>query len=266
MTEQPRISIPESLATFVELGGPVDERTTWRGGVGSSIATAAVGPDELSVGPAIDATPSGDADPLLGIVVADRYRILEPIGRGGMGVVYKVQHVRIGKLLAMKLLGGHLAVTPTWSAGSTARRSPSSPPEPEHRAGARLRRLGRLHLSRDGAHRRREPRQVLRGGGPVSVSRFGKIMVQVCAALAEAHGKGIVHRDIKPDNVMLVPAPDGTDRVKVLDFGLAKLREAEPADEMTATALSSGRLTTWRRSRSAARRSTRGPTSTPPAR
>src|SRR5262245_51664149 len=52
------------------------------------------------------------ADPLIGLVVADRYRILEPLGHGGMGVVYKVEHTRIGKLLAMKLLTGELSQNP----------------------------------------------------------------------------------------------------------------------------------------------------------
>src|SRR6185503_5888271 len=48
------------------------------------------------------------ADPLIGVVVAERYRIKEPIGRGGMGVVYRVEHARIGKLMALKLLTGEL--------------------------------------------------------------------------------------------------------------------------------------------------------------
>src|SRR4051812_45349407 len=52
------------------------------------------------------------ADPLVGLVVADRYRILGPIGSGGMGVVYKVEHIRIGKLMAMKLLAGELSRDP----------------------------------------------------------------------------------------------------------------------------------------------------------
>ena len=52
------------------------------------------------------------ADPLIGVVVADRYRIVELLGRGGMGIVYKVEHVRIGKLLAMKLLAGELSHSP----------------------------------------------------------------------------------------------------------------------------------------------------------
>ncbi len=52
------------------------------------------------------------ADPLIGLIVAERYRIIEAIGRGGMGIVYKVEHVQIGKLLAMKLLRGELSRNP----------------------------------------------------------------------------------------------------------------------------------------------------------
>jgi hypothetical protein len=57
------------------------------------------------------------ADPLIGLVVADRYRIIERIGRGGMGIVYRVEHIRIGKQLAMKLLAGELSTNkePIWS-------------------------------------------------------------------------------------------------------------------------------------------------------
>ncbi|NUO51175.1 MAG: hypothetical protein HOV80_20140, partial [Polyangiaceae bacterium] len=56
-----------------------------------------------------DATEVARADPLIGMIIADRYRIVELLGRGGMGIVYKVEHVRIGKLLAMKLLAGELS-------------------------------------------------------------------------------------------------------------------------------------------------------------
>jgi serine/threonine-protein kinase len=151
-----------------------------------------------------------------------------------MGVVYKVEHVRIGKLLAMKLLAGHLAGDPdvirrfNREALTVSRlQSPNAVQVLDYGVWAGFTYLVMELIVGESLGK------FLRCGGKVGVSRFGKIMVQVCAALAEAHQKGIVHRDIKPDNVMILPAPDGTDLVKVLDFGLAKLRDAEPADEIT---------------------------------
>src|SRR5690606_38645850 len=70
------------------------------------LALETSGPTELYDRPGDE---DAHADPLIGLIVADRYRILERIGRGGMGIVYKVEHIRIGKLLAMKLLAGELS-------------------------------------------------------------------------------------------------------------------------------------------------------------
>ncbi|MFS8065886.1 MAG: serine/threonine-protein kinase [Byssovorax sp.] len=176
------------------------------------------------------------ADPLIGLVVADRYRIIEAIGRGGMGVVYRVEHVQIGKLLAMKLLRGELTRNP-----EVVRRF--------KREALTVSRLqcpntvqvfdfgvegGLTYLVMELVHGENLAR-VLQAQGPMPASRLGKIVIQMCSSLAEAHRKGIVHRDIKPDNVMLLSAEGGAEVVKVLDFGLAKLREAEGLNEITSS-------------------------------
>ncbi|MFT3775120.1 MAG: serine/threonine-protein kinase [Minicystis sp.] len=75
--------------------------------------------------------------------------------------------------------------------------------------------------------------RTLRTLGPMPFPRLGKVVIQVCSSLAEAHQKGIVHRDVKPENVMLIRAKDGTDVAKVLDFGLAKLREGADLNDVT---------------------------------
>ena len=173
-------------------------------------------------------------DPLIGVVVAERYKIVEPLGRGGMGAVYKVEHVRIGKLLAMKLLTGELSRNP-----DVVRRfklealtvsklsSPNTVQVFDFGASEGLTYLVMELVDGDDLGR------TLRSQGPMPWSRASRIIIQVCSSLSEAHQKGIVHRDIKPENVMLVRARDGTDIAKVLDFGLAKLREGEGLNDVT---------------------------------
>jgi eukaryotic-like serine/threonine-protein kinase len=186
------------------------------------------------------------ADPLIGMIVADRYRILEPVGRGGMGIVYKVEHVRIGKLLAMKVLAGDLSRDP-----EVVRRfkrealmvsrlsSPSTVQVFDFGVSEGLTYLV-MELVRGETLSR-----ALVAGGPMPFSRVGRIAIQICSSLAEAHANGIVHRDVKPDNIMLLAADGGeageagapADRVKVLDFGLAKLRDAEGLCDVTSRGL-----------------------------
>jgi serine/threonine-protein kinase len=179
--------------------------------------------------------PPSAADPLIGMVVADRYRILEAIGRGGMGIVYMVEHVQIGKLLAMKLLRGELSCRPDVvrrfkrEALCVSRlQSPNTVQVFDFGVSE-----GLTYLVMELVHGQ-SLTHVLQTQGPMPAARLGKIVIQMCSSLAEAHRKGIVHRDIKPDNVMLVAADGGAEVAKVLDFGLAKLREAEGRSDVTA--------------------------------
>jgi serine/threonine-protein kinase len=174
------------------------------------------------------------ADPLIGVVVAERYRILEPLGRGGMGIVYKVEHTRIGKLLAMKLLTGELSRNPEVvrrfkheALTSSKLSSPNTVQVFDFGVSDGLTYLVMELVAGEDLGR------ALRSLGPIPFGRLGRILVQVCSSLAEAHQKGIVHRDVKPENVMLLRARDGTDLAKVLDFGLAKLREGSDLNDVT---------------------------------
>ncbi len=174
------------------------------------------------------------ADPLLGRVVADRYRIVEILGRGGMGSVYRVEHTRIGKLLAMKLLSGELSQRP-----EAVRRfkrealtvskltSPNTVQVFDFGTSDGLSYLVMELVSGQSLG------DLARAAGPMPWARAARIVIQIASSLSEAHGLGIVHRDIKPENVMLVPGEGGVDVAKVLDFGLAKLREPEGAAEVT---------------------------------
>jgi len=174
------------------------------------------------------------ADPLIGQVIADRYKILSMLGRGGMGVVYKVEHVHIGKLMAMKLLSGELAADT-----NTVRRF-----RREAKAISKLTHPNTVQIFDFGQSAKlaylvmeylpgKDFATVIAEEPPLSFMRVAKICAQVAASVAEAHESGIIHRDIKPENVMIVAAPGQSDLVKVLDFGIAKLRDVEDSGVAT---------------------------------
>ena len=181
-------------------------------------------------------TDGSATDPLVGAVLADRYRVLAPIGRGGMGAVYRVEHLTLKKELAVKLLHPELS-----RLDEIARRF-----EREAEAAARLDHPnivtvtdfgrtadGLLFLVMellDGPSLAEVIRPGLDGhepgggpGRPLAPARALAILRQILRALAEAHGRGIVHRDLKPENVVLVERDGQPDWVKIIDFGIAKI-------------------------------------------
>ena len=194
-------------------------------------------PSESDVGPPSARRSSDyeeDRDPWLGQIVDNRYRVVEVIGRGGMGVVYKVEHQRMSKIAAMKVLHHDLA-----SDREVIRRF-----QREAEAVSRLNHPntvqvfdfgmagGQLYLVMEyvsgldiGA--------LIDRDGPIEFSRAAPLFAQICAALAEAHDLGVVHRDLKPENILVTRTHGGNDFVKVLDFGLAKLSEREELAEVT---------------------------------
>ncbi|MFO0617579.1 MAG: serine/threonine-protein kinase [Polyangiaceae bacterium] len=189
-----------------------------------SLGTCALGTADVEF-----VEPSAMEDPLVGTVVADRYRVLARIGSGGIGHVYKVEHTSIGKLLAMKLLAGAHArdATMDWRFRREARavsklESPNTVQVFDFGVSG-----GSSYLVME-LVRGETLSAVLARSGPLAPARVLKIAIQICSSLSEAHAAGIVHRDIKPDNVMIVRAADGSDIVKVVDFGLAKLDAAIP--------------------------------------
>ena len=164
--------------------------------------------------------------PLKGKVIADRYKLIDRLGEGGMGAVYKVQHTRMGKVMALKVLRPELS----------KQRSAVERFQQEAQLVARLSSLhtisifdfgetdeGALYLAMEylPGH---DLSALLRKEGTFSESRTAEIGTQVLRSLAEAHEAGIIHRDIKPANVMLLRTRERHDLAKVLDFGIAKLR------------------------------------------
>ena len=204
----------------------------------------------------------------LGKIVDGRYRVLEVIGRGGMGVVYRVEHLRMGKIAAMKVLHRDLASDP--EVVQRFEREAAAVSKLHHPHTVQVFDFGTAHgalylimelcaasISRASIER----------DGPMPWARAAPLLAQICGALQEAHELGIVHRDLKPENVLITRTAGGRDYAKVLDFGLAKLDAARRADDDDRSrSRSSARRTSWRPSRSAATRSTRAATSTRSAR
>jgi serine/threonine-protein kinase len=174
--------------------------------------------------------PSSHNDPLLGVVLSDRYRLLRRLGQGGFATVYAATNIALGTEVAIKVSrrSGDDALVMREAKAAAQLRSPYS---------VRVFDLGRLH---DGALyivmeslQGRSLRQYLQEVGPLTVSRAASWLVQVCAALREAHALGLVHRDIKPSNLFVVEGPHVTPHVKLLDFGLAKQAESAKANNLT---------------------------------
>ncbi len=180
-----------------------------------------------------DTTRNPDASPWdahVGHVVDGRYRLVALIAAGGMGAVFEAEHTDIGKRVAVKLLRALGAL--------------------RHEARARFLREARAASAVDSDNvvqvydAGEDPQlglymvmELLKGldlaryidlHGKLAPAEAAGVAIQACHALERAHGAGIVHRDLKPANVFLVRCDDGSTRVKLVDFGLAKLvREAQ---------------------------------------
>jgi serine/threonine-protein kinase len=176
------------------------------------------------------------ADPLIGRLIADRYRVLELIGRGGMGVVYKAEHARIGKVLALKLLTGEL--TRDQEQVARFKREALMSSRLSHPNTVQVFDFGEAdglaYLAMEYV-RGRDLGVIVSEAGRLDAERTAKIVIQICSSLSEAHDKGIVHRDLKPENIMIIASQAGDDVAKVLDFGLAKLRESSELSDVTSS-------------------------------
>jgi serine/threonine-protein kinase len=190
--------------------------------------------DRIAADPAPPPEGGDVADPLVGRLIADRYRIVSLIGRGGMGVVYKVEHVHIGKLMAMKLLHGELAYDR--DVVKRFKREAEAASRLSHSNSVQIFDFGRsqglmyLVMEYIAGH---DLGWIVKSEGSLEFVRVARICAQVCGSVAEAHEKGVIHRDLKPENIMVTTVRSERDYVKVLDFGLAKLREHEGGNTLT---------------------------------
>jgi serine/threonine-protein kinase len=177
--------------------------------------------------------------PQPGVLVADKYRLDREIGRGGMGVVFAAHHETLGHAVAVKLL----AVPPG---------APSNVVDRFLREARIVVRLRSEHVVRvydvgalpDGTHylvmdllEGHDLMEHLRRRGLLPVAETVDLLVQACAGLSEAHGAGVVHRDVKLGNLFVTQRRDGSTCLKVLDFGISKSSVGIDADlDLTETA------------------------------
>jgi eukaryotic-like serine/threonine-protein kinase len=194
------------------LGGPSPDATSMGGKVpgGTSAWSVAVTPSP---------SPSGaQGEQLVGTMLAERYEIIALLGQGGMGAVYKARDTELDRLVAIKLIRPDLASNP-----EILRRFKQElilAREVTHRNVIRIFDLGQakgLKFITMEFVEGRDLRAVLRERGKLPPEEAVRVISQVCRALESAHAAGVVHRDLKPQNIMLDPK----DRVYVMDFGIA---------------------------------------------
>jgi serine/threonine protein kinase len=182
-------------------------------------------------------------DARIGTII-DKYRIVRLLGRGGMGSVYEAEHTILGRRFAMKFM------LPEYAAD----RAKLLRFENEARAAGSLEHPNIAAVTDYGRAQDDSPylvieylagqdcAKLLAELGPLPVRRAADIVFQACLGLAVAHKAGIVHRDIKPENLFITELGDDIDLVKILDFGIAKLRLSDSTD---ATATGARMGTIW---------------------
>ena len=194
-------------------------------------------PDTTTLCPADGIALEKDGDSLIGTTLAGKYRIDARLSEGGMGTVYRGCHVLMDKTVAIKVLRGSLAADEKIVARFSR----------EARAASRITHPNALSVTDFGEDESghvflvmeflsgKTLKQVIRDEGPLPLQRVVDITRQIGDALNAAHSQGVVHRDLKSDNIMLVDTMTG-DHAKVLDFGIAKINEPDGVIDTNLTA------------------------------
>ncbi len=182
-------------------------------------------------------------DPLVGTTLNERYLILHQIGEGGMGIVYEAQHVVIEKRVALKVLRADFS-----SQSEVVQRF-----RQEAKSASRIGHEHIVDISDFGETptgqcyfvmeylEGEDLANVLAREGTVAPARAADLVLQCARALGAAHSKGIVHRDMKPENIFLTHREANEDFVKIVDFGIAKMSDVEtpgaPGRKLTKTGM-----------------------------
>lgn len=194
-------------------------------------------PDTTTLCPSDGEALEKDPDSLVGTTFAGKYRIDARLNEGGMGTVYRGTHVLMDKTVAIKVLRPSLAADEKIVARFSR----------EARAASRISHPNALSVTDFGEDESghvflvmeylsgKTLKHVIREEGPLPLARVVDIARQIGDALHAAHEQGVVHRDLKSDNIMLLDTMT-SDHAKVLDFGIAKIQESEGAVDTNLTA------------------------------
>lgn len=167
-------------------------------------------------------------DPMIGTLVDNRYEIIEALGEGGMGSVYRVRHKVLSRMFAMKVLRREMAREKDLCARFIQ----------EARTAATIAHANVVQINDYGNLPDGTPyfvmellegqplSRLIKAGGPIPAGRAVRIIQQIAAGLGAAHRAGVIHRDLKPDNVFVGQTEDAHDQIKILDFGVAKVAGA----------------------------------------
>ncbi|MGB1016059.1 MAG: serine/threonine-protein kinase, partial [Nannocystaceae bacterium] len=164
------------------------------------------------------------------------YKVLAPLGAGGMARVYLATHADIGGRFAVKILEGHTRNLPELL--MRCLREAQTAAKIQHPNVVKVIHAGRtdddlVYVVMDLVEGQ-TLEALLRQRGPLPWARLGPIALQMCRGLAAAHRNGIIHRDIKPSNCILDARVEHTDHVKIIDFGIAKPTAKNPDEVVTA--------------------------------
>ncbi len=186
--------------------------------------------------------PNNGDDPLIGRTLPGGFGILELIGVGGMGRVYRAEQTTLGRTVAVKIVHPHLAGEENAVARFiTEARAASRLNHPNSVAVIDFGKTpdGQLYLVMEYL-RGKDLARVAYEEGPLPFRRIVDVLRQTLAALAEAHHFDIIHRDLKPENIILEPVRGGGDFVKVVDFGLAKMQVEKSQPSITSPGIVCG--------------------------
>src|ERR1051325_5243426 len=180
-------------------------------------------------------------DAFLGKRIRGRYEILKKIGEGGMGTVYLAEQVSVGRKVALKLLQGAYASDDEFI--GRFRREARLAASLNHRNIVTIYDFDQsddetLFIAMEYLQGARLS-DVIRRDGPLDVGRAVRLGLQIANGLDAAHRLGVIHRDIKPDNIMVI-GDRGSEEIKLMDFGIARIMDSGTISNLTRTGVIMG--------------------------